>query len=267
MNEPFAPKKSLGQHFLNSDYVPKKMCAAAEIKSGDTVVEIGPGTGILTRELLEQGAVVVAIEADSRALKQLNQTFSDAIERQQLRLFHADARELDLKQYQLTPYHYKVVANIPYYLSGLLFRTFLDSDCQPSDLVFLVQKELGERIARDHKESLLSLSIKAFGEVAYVSTVKRGHFTPPPQVDSAIVAVRSISNNYFQGLSRDQFFTAIKAGFASKRKQLAPNLKALFPPETTKQTLKNMGLSDTVRAEDLTLSNWYTLLIQLYSTV
>jgi 16S rRNA (adenine1518-N6/adenine1519-N6)-dimethyltransferase len=266
MSESFTQKKSLGQHFLNSNFVPRQMCDAVRVRAEDTVVEIGPGTGVLTKELLARGATVIAIETDTRAVETLQQTFATAIATQQLQLYTEDARQLDLATYPLTPHQYKVVANIPYYLSGLLFRTFLDTAYQPSDLVFLVQKELAERIARDQKESLLSLSVKVFGNVEYVGTVKRGHFSPPPQVDSAIVAVHDISHDYFVNLSKADFFAALKAGFGNKRKQLAPNLKNLFPPETTRQALKNIGLPETIRAEDIHLPDWHNLLTQLYST-
>src|SRR5690606_15015371 len=101
----------------------------------------------------------------------------------QLHIHHQDIREFDLASLNLADHQFKVVANIPYYLSGLLLRTFLDTTVQPTTLVFLIQKELAERIARDKKESLLSLSVKVFGEPTYVTTVKRGHFTPPPKVD------------------------------------------------------------------------------------
>ncbi len=266
MTERFEHKKSLGQHFLNSDFVPKQMCNAANIQKGETIIEIGPGTGALTREILARGAKVIAIEADRRAIATLEETFSNEIACGDLIVQHADARKLDLSSLGIQAGKYKVVANIPYYISGLLFRTFLDSDYQPSTLVFLVQKELAQRIARDKKESLLSLSVKVFGDAKYVSTIKRGHFTPPPKVDSAIIAVSNINNEYFDIFDKTLFFNVIKAGFASKRKQLAPNLKGLFPVEATKHALDSTGLPVTSRAEDLPLSSWYQLITKLSST-
>ena len=138
MTEKFEHKKSLGQHFLNSDYVPKKMCDAGNIQKGDIVLEIGPGTGILTRELLERGAEVVAVEADARAISSLEETFPEEIARHQLTIHHHDARKLNPSQFNLEKQGYKVVSNIPYYLSGLLFRSLLDTECQPNTLVFLI---------------------------------------------------------------------------------------------------------------------------------
>jgi 16S rRNA (adenine1518-N6/adenine1519-N6)-dimethyltransferase len=267
MTERFEHKKSLGQHFLNSDYVPKHMCDAAALSNEDTVVEVGPGTGALTVELLARGCRVIALETDPRAIDALQQRFPEALASKQLTLIDTDVRHLDLATLGPTTGDYKVVANIPYYLSGRLFRTFLDSDYQPSVLVFLIQKELAERIARDPKESLLSLSVKAFGTPQYVTTVKRGHFTPPPKVDSAIIAVRDISHSFFKNFEKALFFKVIKAGFASKRKQLAPNLRDLYPVDTSKQALEAIGLPATSRAEDLSLSHWSQLLTKLSSTI
>ena len=110
----------------------------------------------------------------------------------------------------------------------MLFRTFLETDTQPSDLVFLVQKEVAQRIARDKKESLLSLSVKVYGDPHYIKTIKRGNFTPAPKVDSAIIAIHNISKNRLGALAEADFFTLIHAGFASKRKQLLGNLSRYF---------------------------------------
>lgn len=198
----FETKKSLGQHFLNNARVPELMADAGNVKGGDIVLEIGPGTGALTRELLKRGASVIAFEADIRAVESLKETFSAEIMAQNTRpdlvqrgltVVHGDVREIDLKALGLRPSAFKIVANIPYYLSGMLFRLFLESDIQPTDLVFLVQREVAERIARDKKESLLSLSIKVFGEPKYVKTIGKGNFTPPPKIDSAIIAITNIS--------------------------------------------------------------------------
>jgi 16S rRNA (adenine1518-N6/adenine1519-N6)-dimethyltransferase len=264
MTDKFQHKKSLGQHFLNSDYVPKKMCDAAAVQVGDIVLEIGPGTGILTREILARGAKVIAIEADQRAVTSLEETFPDAIAQQQLVIHHHDARTLNPTDFNLINKGYKVVANIPYYLSGHLFRTLLDTNCQPTELVFLIQKEVAERIALDHKESLLSLSIKVFGEPSYICTVKRGHFNPPPKIDSAIVAVRNINANKLTPLQREQFFSTLHLGFGQKRKQLLGNLTANFDRELLHTIFTEVGIDHTVRAEDLALETWLSLLSKLY---
>lgn len=255
----FAHKKSLGQHFLNNPHIPRRMADAAAIQKGDTVVEVGPGTGVLTRELLKRGAHVLALEADERAIHALQDTFSDEITAQKLTIFHTDVRTFDLSTLTVEDRAYKVVANIPYYLSGKLFRDFLTAATQPSCLVFLVQKEVARRIARDPKESLLSLSVKAFGTPRYVGTVSRGNFSPPPQVDSAIIAIDAISRKNFTELDEAWFFELLHLGFAAKRKQLVGNLTQAFDRELLLHTFSTIGLEANVRGEDLDINTWLTL--------
>src|SRR5690606_300861 len=140
--------------------------------------------------LLARKAVVIALEADVRAIEVLRKTFPKEIERGNLTIHHADIRSFDYGSLpELKDHGYKVVSNIPYYLSGMLFREILEAKVQPTDLVFLVQKEVAKRIVsdaeRNEKESLLSLSVKVYGTPKYVKTVSRGHFAPAPNVDSA----------------------------------------------------------------------------------
>lgn len=266
MSEKFEHKKSLGQHFLNSDYVPKKMCDAAGDIAGKTVLEIGPGTGVLTKEILARGGKVVAVEADRRAITSLEETFADAIAGGDLTIYHHDARTLEPSKFKLEKQGYIVISNIPYYLSGSLFRSLLDTDCQPTTLVFLIQKEVAERIARDKKESLLSLSIKIFGNPTYISTIKRGHFTPPPKVDSAILAVHNISHDHFlkNDIVPENFFTILHLGFGQKRKQLLGNLNTLFSRDHLMTVFQDLGLSLTIRAEDVPLHTWLQLIPALH---
>ncbi len=252
-------KKSLGQHFLNNQHIPRLMADAAEVGAGDIVVEIGPGTGVLTRELLSRGATVIAIEADARAVEALQEPFKAEILAQKLVISHSDARTLDLHTMPVAPHKYKVVANIPYYLSGRLFRAFLETDVQPNTLVFLVQKEVAERIARDPKESLLSLSVKAFGEPKYVKTVGKGNFTPPPKVDSAIIAVRNITNSRFSEIKQTAFFTILHAGFAAKRKQLIGNLTKTASRDTLTHIFSTLGIPLDARGEDLSIDTWLSI--------
>jgi 16S rRNA (adenine1518-N6/adenine1519-N6)-dimethyltransferase len=259
MTEKFEHKKSLGQHFLTSDYAPKKMCDAANLEAGDIVLEIGPGTGILTKEILARGAKVVAIEADIRAIDSLQQNFPEEIHTGQLTIHHHDARELTVGDFGLINQQFKVVANIPYYLSGFLFRSLLDTECQPTTLVFLIQKEVATRIARETKESLLSLSIKVFGDPTYICTVKRGHFTPPPKIDSAVVAIHHISRKRFESVNAALFFKLIHLGFGQKRKQLLGNLSQEYDRSLLEYTFNSISLPLTIRAEDVDVDTWLIL--------
>jgi len=265
MTERFAHKKSLGQHFLNNRAIPDRLCAAANLKPGDVVVEIGPGTGALTAILLEHPITVIAVETDERAITYLTERFASEIMTKRLVLVTADARTLTPDQLGLDDHGYKVVANIPYYLSGLLFRTFLESPCQPSELVFLVQREVAHRITRDPKASLLSLSVRAFGDPTYICTVGKGHFTPPPAVDSAIITVRNIDRTRLQNLDPREFFRVLHLGFGHKRKQLLGSLAPHFGREFVASCLETLNLPATVRGEDIPLSTWVALITQLTS--
>jgi 16S rRNA (adenine1518-N6/adenine1519-N6)-dimethyltransferase len=266
MSEKFEHKKSLGQHFLNSTYVPKKMCDAANLEAGETVLEIGPGTGALTKEILARGATVIALEADPRAIQSLNETFASEIAAGQLTTHHGDARAIDFAALGLKNQQYKVISNIPYYISGLLFRTVLESDIQPNTLVFLVQKEVAARICKDTKESLLSLGVKAYGTPAYICSVAKSHFTPAPKVDSAVVAVTAINKLGFKDTPEEQFFAILHLGFGQKRKQLAGNLSALYTKESILAAFAVAWLQPHVRAEDVPLNSWFKLVGELQKT-
>lgn len=265
--EKFQTKKSLGQHFLSSNVVPVWLCDAGDVKEGDTVLEVGPGTGVLTAEILARGAKVVALEADSRAIEVLESKFTSQLTTGQLYIYHTDVRKLDLEKLDLADKSFKVVANIPYYLTGHLFRSFLDSTIQPTLLVFLIQKEVAKRatakLSRDEKESLLSLSLKVFGTPTYIRTVGRGHFVPPPAVDSAIIKIDDISQNNFLNISSNDFFEILHLGFGQKRKQLLGNLSKKYDRKILLEIFPTIGIAEDARAEDIPLEKWLLLVTEL----
>jgi 16S rRNA (adenine1518-N6/adenine1519-N6)-dimethyltransferase len=230
-------KKSLGQHFLHAQAHLAAVADAAQITKGDTVLEIGPGEGALTAVLLERGARVIAVEKDARLIDFLREKFAG----KDFEVIEGDALEFDPSGYGLVANGYKVVGNVPYYITGALFRKFLSGDPQPHRLVFLIQKEVAERIARSKKESILSLSIKAYGTPLYIRTVPAGAFSPPPKVDSAILAVEDVSRSNFADTEHERrFFETVKKAFSQKRK-----------------TLRNtIGIDSTERAEDIPLAKW-----------
>lgn len=236
-------KKSLGQHFLKNPYYLGLIADAAQIKNGETVVEIGPGEGTLTEALLDRGAHVIAIEKDSRLVPLLQEKFKN----REFEVIEGDALE-----YKPTVKEYKVVGNIPYYITGALFKKFLSARNQPSALVFLIQKEVAERIARSKKESILSISVKAYGKPHYVRMVPMGAFAPPPKVDSAILSVSDISRQHFANNAHEKrFFEIVRAGFGQKRKLLKNNLKSLLG-----ESAERLGRA---RAEDIPLAEWLIL--------
>ncbi len=255
----FVHKRSLGQNFLTSDIVPGWMVDAAKVASTDTVLEIGPGTGRLTTALLKTGAKVLAVEADGRAIGELNKTFEKEIESRQLTIHHGDAREITPTTLGLKDKGFKVVANIPYYLSGFLLRSLLENEIQPSNLTFLIQKELAVRIARDKKESILALSVKVFGEPHLFKNVSPGHFHPMPKVDSAILAIANINRENFKQITPTQFFEVIHLGLGKKRKQLLANLSEKYARSKLEGSFAELNLSPTIRGEDVSLADWLKL--------
>lgn len=252
-------KKSLGQYFLKNPAVVREIVAAAQLSPQTTALEIGPGTGALTEGLLESGAKVVAVEADPRAIEVLEERFAHAIDQGLLTLHLADVRETNPVSFIEKGTPYTIVANIPYYLSGMLIRTSLEANPQPERIVFLVQKEVAERIARDEKESLLSLSVKAYGVPRYVRTVARGNFSPMPAVDSAVLAIENISRDRFQDLDETWFFSVLKTGFAARRKQLIGNLSERFPRAELETHFDALGIPRDARGEDLPVETWCAL--------
>ena len=223
---------------------------------GETVLEVGPGQGILTAALLAHGAHVIAVETDVHLIEGLEGRFKEEVVSGQLELVHADIRNFLAQPQELTTASsrgYHVVANIPYYLTGEILRRLLESKHQPRSMTLLVQKEVAERIAREKKESLLSLSVKAYGTPRYAFTVPKGAFRPAPKVDSAVLTTHGISRDNFKNKKEETlFFTLIRAGFAHKRKRLAKNLAdAGFAKEAAR-----VG---EARAEDLSLADWLAL--------
>ncbi|MEX0930453.1 MAG: 16S rRNA (adenine(1518)-N(6)/adenine(1519)-N(6))-dimethyltransferase RsmA [Candidatus Paceibacterota bacterium] len=274
MNKGNKPKKSLGQHFLTSEGAVKRILEAADLKEGETVLEIGPGRGVLTKALLGAGARVLAVEKDEALAEQLKETFSEEVERGSLVIVVDDIQNANLGDTEcgILNTGYSLVANIPYYITGAIIRQFLSAEHQPKKMVLLVQKEVAERIVtkgkgggegRHGKESLLSLSVKAYGDPKMAGTVKAGSFNPPPKVDSAILAVENISRDFFKNVREEYFFELLHRGFRQKRKQLAGNLKDRFSAETVENALSHCSINKQARAEELSLDEWKCLAIRL----
>ncbi|HEY4507671.1 MAG TPA: 16S rRNA (adenine(1518)-N(6)/adenine(1519)-N(6))-dimethyltransferase RsmA [Candidatus Paceibacterota bacterium] len=267
-------KKHLGQHFLADGGALAAMVAAAEVRRGDSVLEIGPGTGSLTEFLLATGARVTAVEKDRELLPALEERFTKEISSGQLKIVEADALVFDIDSiFPHTVRHhmvsngvgddekrgkekYKLVANIPYYITGAILSKYLGAERQPSRVAVLVQREVAERIvARSGRESILSVSVKIYGDPRIARRVPRGAFRPPPTVDSAILAIDKISRERLGGTSDKRFFEVLKAGFAHPRKFVRRNLGGVVSPEK----MESCGVGERARAEELPLSAWVCL--------
>lgn len=248
-------KKSLGQNFLNAPWVSERAIEAGNVLPTDTILEIGPGRGALTKKLLEKAGVVIALEKDRALIPTLNQMFEREISERKLILLEQDALDFDPEKNGLTCGNYKIIANIPYYITGALIEKFTSSEHHPSTIVFLVQKEVAERIVtRDGKESILSLSVKAYGVPEYTATVSRGCFTPAPNVDSALLKISSINKGFFTSFTEEFFFSVIKKAFLHKRKKMVQNLE--IDKAALADFLSKTSLSENVRAEDVPLQTW-----------
>lgn len=254
-------KKSLGQHFLTSGAIVDRIVEAGEVTGRDCVIEIGPGRGILTRALIDIAREVIAIEKDELLVMRLSFEFKKELETKKLILLSDDALLFDPEKMLLQPGGYKLIANIPYYITGAIVRKFLSEKTYPNTMVLMLQKEVARRIvARDGKESILSIAVKVYGTPIYVDTVKAGSFNPPPTVDSAILKIENISKkNFSENLSEEAFFTIVKAGFAQKRKKLSSNLSLILPKEAVRDAFSFAKLSDDTRAEDVSLPTWLSL--------
>ena len=256
----------LGQHFLTGLWAAHTLAEAVNVRPGETILEIGPGKGALTRELIATGARVVAVEKDPTLVLGLRETFKRELASQQFELIERDVRDFAPQSSKLEAGSYVLAANIPYYITGEIIRQFLETDVQPRSMALLVQKEVADRIMgkatgnrQQAKESILSLSVKAYGTPKIVAKVSRGNFSPPPSVDSAILLVGDISKKFFDDLDEKIFFKVVKAGFASKRKFLASNLSAVFGKEAVLHAFETCDMSPKIRAEDVPLEKWRTL--------
>ena len=274
------PKKSLGQNFLKSEAIVDKIIDAADLSKEDTVLEIGPGQGMLTKKLLAKAGKVIAVEKDRDLIAGLQDVFSKEISEGRFEIIQGDILEFDPSVIRLAiansapTEHYKLVANIPYYITGAIMEKFLSADFQPELMVLMVQKEVAERIvAKDKKtgnagkESILSIAVKAYGNPFYICTVKAGNFVPAPTIDSAVIAIRDISRSNFKNRHHEEvFFQIMKAGFAQKRKILAGNLKNVLEPEIVEAALGAAGLRPAARAEDVGIAQWLAMADVVYTT-
>lgn len=252
------PQKGLGQNFLVDEFYLERIVEAADVSRTDTVLEIGAGLGSLTRHLANSAGNVAAVEIDQHlfpALKKVVKPFD------KVRLVQGDFMEMEIASL-VTIDGYKVVANIPYYLTSNLIRRLMETDVRPSMVVLTVQKEVAQRIcAKPGKLSLLALGVQVYGEPRIAFTIPKGAFYPVPQVDSAALVIDLYPQPRVAAQQVDDFFLLTKAGFAQKRKMLhnalaaAPNLNH----EQAGVLLAKAGINPDRRAQTLTIDEWNIL--------
>jgi 16S rRNA (adenine1518-N6/adenine1519-N6)-dimethyltransferase len=258
-------KKSLGQHFLRSTSAVRAIVASGNTTNSDIVLEIGPGEGVLTVALLATGAKIIAVEKDADLIPILTERFAQEIASGQLTLLHMDVLDFSPKNYGLEKGEYKLIANIPYYITGAIMEQFLENEYPPSCIVVLIQKEVAQRaVSRDGKESILSISVKAFGTPRITAKVPASAFRPAPKVDSAVLTIENISTLKFSdnGATPEEirhFFSIVRAGFAHKRKLLMRNLEEVAKRREIEQAFSELSLSPLTRAETVPVETWIEL--------
>ncbi len=249
------PKKSLGQYWLFDETILDSIVKTAAVSSSDDVLEVGPGLGTLTKKLLDTGAKVYAVEKDEG----LAQDLKAQLQHDNFQLFTGDILQFDLPG---LPADYKVVANIPYYLTSNLIRNLTESENPPGSITILVQKEVAERICASPGDmSLLSVSAQLYYSCNLAAIVSRDKFTPPPKVDSQVVHMLRKATENIPEMSIKQFFRVVKAGFSSRRKTLLNSLSGGLDSdkETIKRQLEQAGISPNRRPQELSLEEWALL--------
>jgi|AntRauTorckE6833_2_1112554.scaffolds.fasta_scaffold00163_26 16S rRNA (adenine1518-N6/adenine1519-N6)-dimethyltransferase len=251
MSQSSLPKKSLGQHWLEDPVSLQSIVSAADLTSGGRVLEVGPGTGELTSLLLDSGVSVDAVELDKSLLPVLRGKFQT----EQFRLHHGSILDFDLRSIQPP---YKIVANIPYYLTSHLLRILSESENAPSRAVLLVQKEVAERVAASPgKMSILGVTAQFYWEVTLGSVVPAQHFVPPPKVDSQVVILDRRRQPLFD-IDDSAFFRVVKAGFSARRKMLRSSLAGglHIPKDKLVSVLVDAGIRPDDRAQALSMESW-----------
>jgi 16S rRNA (adenine1518-N6/adenine1519-N6)-dimethyltransferase len=248
-------KKSLGQHWLNDETTLSDICLAGELTKNDTVLEIGPGHGTLTKHLTAQAKHVVAVEFDEALAFRLKL----AKIAENLTIINEDILTFNLTT---LPEKYKVVANIPYYLTSKLVRILSESNNPPELVVLLIQKEVAERLAAEAGDmSLLSVTAQYFWDVSLDIKVPAKMFTPPPKVDSQVVVMRRKNPKDINVAASKTLFRIVKAGFSSRRKTLTNSLSGglRLDKVATKQLLDAANIDGGLRAQALTMEDWQNL--------
>ena len=252
------PHKGLGQNFLQDPIALDKIVAAAEIQSTDTVLEIGPGLGSLTRYLAASAREVVAVELDQHLLPPLKTVLAPY---RNVRLIHGDILELspdDLIQEQ----DYVVAANIPYYITSAVIRHLLESRHKPRRIVLTIQKEVAKRICEKPGDmSLMALSVQVYGKPHIEAHIPAGAFFPSPNVDSSVLVIDIYPTPLVPHEYLETFFRLIKAGFSQKRKTLRNSLSAglAIPPASAAELLEGANIDPQRRAETLSIDEWERL--------
>lgn len=259
-----SPSKHFGQNFLIDKNILDKIIAAAELSKNDVVIEVGPGLGVLTQELAGHAKKVIAIEKDKKMLAILREVVGTrrGASLSAIEIINADI--LHFKLPKVGPSEkYKIVANLPYYITSRAIRRFLEYPNPPEKIVLMVQKEVAERIiSTPPNMSLLSVAVQFYAKPKILAKVSKNSFWPAPKVDSAIIA---ITPHERPKINTDSFFTLVRVGFSGKRKQLIHNIIKNFKIERDliEEIFAKINLNLKIRAQELSIEQWITLLQEM----
>ncbi len=251
-----APRKQFGQNFLVDEAVLNKIVTTAELSKADHIVEIGAGLGTLTRELAKEASKVTALEYDREIFPALTSNLKG--------VKNVELHNLDVRKYKPPPSKYKLVANIPYYLTSPILRQFfVETVNRPETTVLLIQREVAEKICDPNKLSVLSLQVKIFGTAELVCRVPRTSFLPSPKVESAVIRIKLLPKPLISQANLSEFFQLIHAGFRAPRKKIGGSLAAGLPydKELTRKILIESGVDPELRPENLQIKDWQKLLV------
>jgi 16S rRNA (adenine1518-N6/adenine1519-N6)-dimethyltransferase len=251
-------RKGLAQHFLVDGSILKRIVSAAELSQSDTVIEVGPGLGVLTKGLAERAGRIIAIELDKRLADILRENMAV---RGNLTVINEDILATDPAQL-LPPGGYKVVANLPYYITSAVIRHFLEASYKPTVMVLMVQKEVANTIvAKPGDMSVLSVSVQLYGEPKVAALVPASSFYPAPKIDSAVLKIDVYPRPLVAAHNTVGFFRIVRAGFTGKRKQIINSLTNGLRFEKTEVSLllEAAGIDPKRRAETLSIEEWGTL--------
>ena len=247
------PIKHFGQNFLIDKTVVKKVIKASDLNLQDIVLEIGPGMGALTEQIAKKARKVIAIEKDDRMCRFLREKFKDF---KNIEIINKDI--LKFNNYSLPTTHYKLISNLPFYITAPVIRKFLESKNPPKEMILIIQKEVAQRIcSKPGKMSILAVSVQFYSDVKTLSYISKRAFSPKPKVDSAIIKIKPKGYKV-----NKKFFKLVKAGFSQPRKQLINNLSKQLKinKEKISSLLLSKKIKPTQRAESLTINNWIDLL-------
>jgi len=256
------PKKRLGQSFLIDKNILEKIINAANLSKNDIVLEIGPGLGSLTKELAKRVKRVIAIEKDKVMARVLEKTLKEN-KINNVEIINKDI--LKIPNYELLITNYKLIANLPYYITSPVIRKFLEAENRPQQMILMVQKEVAERIiAKNNKMSLLSVSVQFYAKPEIISYVSKDSFYPKPKVDSAII---KITPQQTPEINIKKFFELVKISFSSKRKKLKNNIAPWLKMEKPdfEKILKELKINPNIRAENLSVKDWLKLYVSINS--